>query len=450
MRANVDWGRYGRRPVRLLFLVAFIDAIDRNILPGVLTKIQNEFGFSDTRAGLLSTATVLAGFLVVLPSGYMADRFRRTKVIAYVMASWGVLSAATGAVQNYAQMIVVRGTLGAGETIDNPGSQSLIADYYAPEVRGRAYGLQRIAPIVGGPVGIGLGAVVAKFAGWRWAFVAVGVPGSLLALAIARLPEPARGASDGDGRDAEPAEVEVARAGAGEAWRDIKQILRIRTLRSLMISTAIAAGATQGMAFWAPAFYERHTSLGDTGGAGAASALILVGALLGTWLGAVSIDRFRDRVEGAPMLIAGWTSLAGGVALWLSFFPVPIWFRIPVQIVGVAGIVAGLPGLTVMTAEVVPAAVRGIAFSVTGFLAGLLGALSPPVVGLIADQFKFTVNGEQKGHLANAFLIVTPLVWVGAYVALRGRRHVGVDVAAATGQDLRAERGVPADLPPRV
>jgi MFS family permease len=198
-----------------------------------------------------------------------------------------------------------------------------------------------------------------------------------------------------------------------------------------MVGLAISTGATSGMAFWAPAFYERHTSLGDTGGAGAASGLILVGALLGTWIGAVSIDRYRDRYEGAPMLIAAVTSGVGGLALWLTFFPVPIWFRLPVQVVGVAGIVAGLPGLTVMMAEVVPATIRGIAFSVTGFLAGLLGALSPPVVGFLADQFKFTVDGQLKGHIANAFLIVTPLVWVGAVVVLRGRRHVGHDVAAA-------------------
>jgi MFS family permease len=194
------------------------------------------------------------------------------------------------------------------------------------------------------------------------------------------------------------------------------------------------------MAFWAPSFYERHTSLGDSGGAGAASALILVGALVGTWVGAVSIDRYRDRYEGAPMLIAAVATAIGGLALWLTFFPVPIWFRIPFQVVGVAGIVAGLPGLTVMIAEVVPATVRGIAFSVTGFLAGLLGALSPPIVGFLADQFKFNVDGEMKGHLANAFLIVTPLVWVAALVVFRGRRHVAHDVAAAAALTVQAPR----------
>jgi MFS family permease len=98
---------------------------------------------------------------------------------------------------------------------------------------------------------------------------------------------------------------------------------------------------------------------------------------------------------------------------------------------GVAGIVAGVPGLTVMLVEVVPPTMRGIAASVTGFLAALVAAASPPVVGFLADQFKFNVNGELKGHVANAFLIVTPLVWVGAWVVWRGRRHVRSDIDRA-------------------
>ena len=37
------------------------------------------------------------------------------------------------------------------------------------------------------------------------------------------------------------------------------------------------------------------------------------------------------------------------------------------------------------------------------------------------------IIGAVKGNLANAFLIVTPLVFVGGLVVLRGRRHVEAD-----------------------
>ena len=89
-----------------------------------------------------------------------------------------------------------------------------------------------------------------------------------------------------------------------------------------------------------------------------------------------------------------------------------------------------------MLVEVVPSTIRGIALSVTGFLAAFVAAASPPVVGFLADQFKINVNGEPKGHVANAFLIVTPLVWVGALVVWRGRRHVAADVDRARASAL--------------
>ena len=121
----------------MLSLVAFIDSVDRGILPGVLDDVQDDLGFSDFQAGFLGTAFVLAGFVAVLPAGYLADRYRRTRIIAIVLASWGAISALNAAVTNFVQFAIVRATLGIGETVDNPSSQSLIADYYKPDLHGR-------------------------------------------------------------------------------------------------------------------------------------------------------------------------------------------------------------------------------------------------------------------------------------------------------------------------
>ena len=452
--AKGGWGRYGRRPAVVLALVALIDSVDRGILPGVLTEVQDDLGFSDTQMGALAAAFVVAGFLVAIPAGYLADRLARTRIIAVVLASWGVVSAVNGLVHTYWQFLLVRVALGVGETVDNPSSSSLLADYYRPEVRGRAFALQRVAPIVGGSVGLGLGGLVGTHLGWRWAFLLVGVPGSLLAVAVWRTPEPERGESDRAVADGElplpgavgtvaevaAAQVEASDAGpAPEARRagfdalreDLGAVFRIRTLRSLMIGTAIGSGALQGMAFWATAFYERHTSLGNSGSAGVVAALIALGALVGTYVAGRLVDARRERMVGFPMLLSGLGLLVGSGLLFVTFLPVPLWFRLPGQTAAVICIVGGLLPLAVMTTEVVPAALRGSAFSLTFFLASLGGALSPLAVGAIADRFEIVVDGEVKGDLAKAFLVVTPLVTAGALVVLRGRRHVAADVAAA-------------------
>ena len=438
--AATDWGRYGHRPARVLAAVAFIDAVDRGILPGVLTKVQDDLGFSDTQGGLLGTAFVLTGFLVVLPAGYLADRYARTRIIAVVLASWGVISGMNALVRNFWQFLLVRATLGIGETVDNPASQSLLADYYRTDVRGRAFALQRATPFFGQALGVGLAGGIAAVLSWRWAFLLVGVPGSLLALAVWRLPEPERGESDDRSAPAEPeAQLPVTAPvppdrdkGPRALLRDVRTAMEVRTLRSLMVGSAIAAGALSGLGFWAAAFYERHTSLGSGGGAGLAGALILVGAISGTFIAGRQVDRLRDRYEGAPMLLAGVCQFIGAALLMTTFLEVPLWFRIPVQGVAVAFIVGGLVAIPVMISEVVPATVRGIAFSVTGFLSAMAGAASPLVIGVIADRFDYVVDGEVKGNLANAFLIVTPLVLVGSLVLLRGRRHVRADIEAVS------------------
>ena len=427
-KKGAHWGKYGRKPLGVLALVAFIDALDRGILPGALTEVQDDFGFGDTAAGFLGTVFVLTGFLVTVPSGYLADRYRRTRIIAVVMASWGVISALNSVVQSYGQFLAVRAALGVGETIDNPSSQSLLADYYPVATRGRAYAYHRILPFVGAALGTVLGGVVAATLGWRWAFLIVGVPGSLLAILVWRLPEPARGESDGvAATDDQPAKEH----GLGAMWRDVRVAVAVPTLRSLMIGSAIGAGALAGLGFWAPSFFERHTSLGSGGGAGIAGALILFGALAGTVVAGQITDRIRDRYEGTPMLVAGVSQFVGGALLMVTFLSVPLYVMLPVQFVAVALIVGGLVAIPVMITEVVPAAVRGITFSITGFLSAVASALSPLMIGFLADRFPQDFDGETKGDLAKAFLIMTPLVLVGAVVLLRGRRHVAADVAAA-------------------
>ncbi len=423
----------------VLALVAFVDAVDRGILPGVIEEVQADLGFSDTRVGVLAAAFVVVGIVVSLPAGYLADRGRRTRIIAVVLASWGVVSGLNALVQTFWQFLAVRMALGVGETVDNPSSSSLIADYYAPERRGRAFALQRLAPTVGTAIGLGLGGLVGSTLGWRWAFLLVGAPGSLLALAVWRLPEPRRGEHDrADGSDpvADDAGAGEATAAAERGPRalahDVRRAMRIRTLRALLVGSAVGSASLQGIGFWASAFYERHTSIGASGADGVVGVVIAGGAVAGTWFAGRLVDRRHGGRADAPMTIAGIAHVAGSVLLIASFLEVPLWVRMPLQLLAVGCVVGGLLAITVMTVRVVPASLRGTAFSLSTFIGSLGAAFSPLVIGAIADRFDIVVDGQVKGDLARAFLLITPMVTIGGLIVLRGRRHAHGDVHAVT------------------
>jgi MFS family permease len=426
-RQKVDWGPYGRGPVLVLALVAFIDSVDRGILPGVLSLVQKDLGFSDSQAGVLGSVFVFMSFLVVIPAGYIADRLRRTRIIAVALASWGVISAINATVRNFGQFLAVRATLGAGEAVNGPASNSLIADYYPASLRGRAYAYQRVAPTVGYAVGLGVGGAVGAALGWRAAFLVVGVPGSILALWALRLREPARG--DSDRTDTDDLIEAVSRRGFRALLADVKIVARVPSLRALMIGTAISTGAISGIGYWAAPFYERHTSLGSGGSAETVGVIILFGAIIGTLVGGRTADRVRNRELGAPMRMAGVSQTIAGIILAATFLHMPLWIRLPGQLVGVAFLVAAFPALSAMTSQVVPPAIRGTAFALIGFLVALASAISPLLIGVIADQFPIVIDGRTKGNLATAFLLVIPLVIVGALVVLNGRRHVDADIA---------------------
>lgn len=446
--ASSRWGTWGRMPIILLAGVAFIDAVDRGILPGVLPVVQRELGFTDTQAGFLATAFVLAGFLIVLPAGYLADRYTRTKIIGVVLASWGLISALNATVRNLWQFLAVRATLGIAETVDNPGASSLVADYYPAKLRGRAYAIQGMAPVLGTAIGTAVGGVLAANFGWRPAFLIVGAPGSLLALAVWRMREPVRGESDiasatartqlkkakpraGSMADEPSTEKRGRMAAARDLLNDSRAAARVRTLRGLMIGSAISQGATGGFAFWAVAFYERHTTLELTGASTTVGALILLGVLIGTYVGGQITDRTRNRLDGAPMVVAGLSQAISAVVFAISFLGIPVWLMMLGHVVAIIFLVGANPALRAMTAEVVPAGMRGISFSITAFLGQLGGAISPLFLGLVADRFPITIAGEVKGNLQIAFLALTPLILIGGLVLLWSRRHVKEDTARA-------------------
>lgn len=429
-RRTRSWGPFGPAPLVALAVLGLVEGIEKRVLPAVLSLVQDDLGFSDFQAGLLDTAIIVAALLVAVPAGVLADRVDRRRFIAGTFVVWSGLVALTGSVRSYGQLLGMRALLGAGDAVNDPAGQSLLADYYSPDRRGRVYGIHRVTPVVGAALGLGLGAGLGQLFGWRVAVTALAVPGLIAAFLVWRLREPPRGAS----------ELTVSTVPEGLPVRQaLRTVLAVPSLRALVLATALTSGALSAVAFWGVVYFQRAAGLSLAEAGTIAGIPVLFGALAGSLAGGWLVDRLRSRIAGAALLVASAFTAVGSLVFTISFLDgIPLLVRMPMQALAVGLLVGSLPATTVLTSEVVPPALRGTAFGVLKLSSNVLAALFPPVVGLIADLNQVVAaDGVLRGDIGLGFRCTLPTILIASALLLRGRCHVARDTLIAGGTDPR-------------
>jgi MFS family permease len=412
---------FGWWPAICIALVAAIDRIEYNLLAGALPTIQEEFGFSDSQGGAIATAGAIAAIVLLLPAGKLADTGRRTWTVSAIVAVWALLTVGTGLAGTYATLFAVRVLLGAAGQLYNPPASSLLGDLYPGPGRARAYGYERMAYFAGLPIGVIAGGALAQTVGWRTGFFLVAVPGVIIALLMLTVREPVRGIGDSLSRwysDTPTTEPDSAPVAAPPMRAQLVTLLRIRTLRSVIVGLSILFFGLGGLFFWMPSFYAREFGLPEATaaavGGGAGLVGIVAGILTGSWLG----DRHhRHRVAiGGWSLLFGTVFLAGAVTVPV-LAPQAICFTL--ANVGFAGAIANL---TAANADVVAASRRGLGFAVLQMLVTLGGALGPWLIGLASDS---------TGSLRWAYTVVLLPLVIGSLIVLNGQRTYPADAATA-------------------
>jgi MFS family permease len=234
--------RYGWYVLGVLFLVYVINFIDRNILSILSHDIKASLGLADQQLGFLY-GTAFAIFYAVfgIPLGRLADGWYRGRLIAMGLAVWSTMTALSGFAAGFGQLTTARIGVGIGEASASPAAYSLLQDFFPARRRGLVLALYSSGLYVGGGLSLPIGGWISHawneayagggaplgLAGWQAAFLAVGVPGLLLALWVLTLREPARGEADGH-------PTPVSRPGAWRAFAlDLAAILPPLTLWSV-------------------------------------------------------------------------------------------------------------------------------------------------------------------------------------------------------------------------
>lgn len=419
--------RYAWYVVALL-LVANVSAhIDRQILSLLVDPIKQDLGVSDTKIGLLIGSSFGLFYATLgLPLGRLADSWNRRNIIAIGITLWSVMTALFGVARSYVQLLLARTGVGVGEAALVPPAVSLLGDLFPPKRLATALSFFSAAIFIGSGLayyisGITIDAVagmaaptlplVGQIRPWQAVFLAVGIPGLVIALLVAlTVREPPR------------------RGVAGATIREtIAHLTAFRVaFLYLTLGYAIYTLVNYGTAAFLPSYFRRvHQWTASEIGlymGGGTTIFGTLGIIAGGWIA----DRWRERgVLGSRLLIGtvgALGALASGAALYttrddttakLLLIPLNIFHALPF---------GAAPAALV---DLAPPRMRGQLTALFFFAINVIGfTLGPVAVGQFTDRV-YGVSGVGYSILTVAAIflpVAAVLLAIGSRVYARDVR----------------------------
>lgn len=290
------------------------------------------------------------------------------------------MTALSGLVQNYTQLLLARIGVGVGESGGSPPAHSMLSDIYPIERRATALSIYSTGVNIGVLLGFLMGAWINEFFGWRVAFFAVGLPGILVAILVrATVVEPVRGFSQNLVQD-------VAAPGIGET---IKFLLSRATFVHLSLACGLQAFTGYGTGTWTPSFFIRSHDM-SVGEIGTWMAFVQGGSgIVGTIIGGYLADYLGSKDKRWYMLVP---CIAGLIAMpmMVSVYIIPnaeaaLLMKVPPTVLYYTYVGASLAAAH----NLVGVRMRAMTSAVLMLVLNLIGmGLGPLFIGMLSDALE--------------------------------------------------------------
>jgi DHA2 family multidrug resistance protein len=165
-----------------VILAVIMQALDTTIANVALPYIQGSVSASSDQINWVLTSYIVAAAIMTPPSGYLANRFGRKRVLLTSIAGFVIASVLCGISQSLVEIVVFRLMQGLFGAALVPLSQGILLDIYEVEERGSAMALFGISVMVGPVLGPVIGGWLTDNISWRWVFY-INVPIGALAFA---------------------------------------------------------------------------------------------------------------------------------------------------------------------------------------------------------------------------------------------------------------------------
>jgi MFS family permease len=270
-------GAFALALVALLWVVALLNYLDRQIIFSVFPLLKVDLRLTDLQLGLLGTVFLWLYGLLSPISGFLADRFGRARIIIASLLVWSLVTWLTGYARNFNELIAARALMGLSEAFYIPAALALITDYHARGRLSLATGIHTSGIYAGIVLGGAGGGWLGERYGWRFAFTALGVAGIVytvfLWLALR-------------GRQAPTREEEVG--AKPQFWPALRELFRLPGFKTLTLVFGSFSLANWAIYTWLPVYlYERFNMKLAAAGFSATfyiQAASFGGILLGGWL----------------------------------------------------------------------------------------------------------------------------------------------------------------------
>ncbi len=402
-------------PLIVLVGLNCANQLDVNAFGILGPDIRDAFHLSNQGYLTLVALTQLGGLLLAIPLAYYSDRIPRVAIVFVGAAVWAVFGLFTGLATTVLLLVLARSGGGMGRAVITPSHNSLLSDYYPPEVRPDVFGFHTMGLALGALVGPVVGGLLGQLYGWRMPFFVFVIPTVVFAILALRLHEPGRGHWERAAAGATAAVIATDEIPPSFA-ESIRILWQVGTLRRIWYSLPFLAASFIGLVTLTSLFYQHVFHLDDFQ-RGIVAALAEPGQIIAILLGIPLASRLmlRDPGGGLRMLAGLGVVIA---AAWTAFAFAPnLGIAIAMNFV-VSGLSSLLvPGIFAALSLTIPPKVRSMGFAMSALFI-VPGLLALYVVGGIADTY---------GLRAGLF-IVAPIFLIGAWVLASGSFYVRSDI----------------------
>jgi MFS family permease len=418
------------RLIPVAIIVYVISFMDRTNIGFAFSGMGHDLHISAAKQGLAGGIFFIGYLFLQIPGGHLAERWSAKKFVGIMILIWGVLAFASGLVQNFTQLLIVRFLLGVAEGGIWPAILVLISHWFPARERARAYGVWMMNIAISSIITAPLSGWILSFGDWRTLFFVEGAFPFVIAAPLwwtLVTDRPAQ-ASWVSAPEREYIESSLARENAeAPPAAGYREVFRSSVVWRLVLVYFLIQVGFYGLNLWLPHLVKQTTG-GSSTLVGLVTAIPYVFAIAALWLNARSADRHgRYSVHVAVPLALGAVALVVSVAFGhiasLSIFLVSL---------AMAGALAYDGPFWASSSRVMPAALAGGAMGLINALGNLGGFVGPYLGGYLQDA-------SGGSFLSTSVVLAVALVLAGlVMLTLRRRADMPVIPGVAATESARA------------